>query len=659
MYSAFLRKASANFLKTKSIHPIFREVKLTCLCTRQQPLRFKHSGTPKIPKDSPVKNGSASKNYVVILKNYLKGWKKKDLVRMFRLAKPERYKIYGAIFFLLISSSISNLVPMFFGKLIDLMSSAADDGTLLENLKSKSSILLLIFVIGGIANCCRFYLFTVAGQNIIKKLRENVFRSILKQEMGFYDKNKTGELINRLSTDTTVVGKSITNNISEGLRALASGSIAVTMMLYISPKLTLVAMAIVPAVVGFAIIYGRFVKRITKEIQDTLADSTQVAEERISNIRTVRAFAHEIKEMKAYDNKIEEILQLQKKEAKYSALFWGFTGTSGNAAVLSVIYCGGIMMSESQLSVGGLTSFIVYAIYIGISLSSMTSFYTEIMRGLGASSRLWELSERNPLIPIAGNIYLHHFNFESNILFRNIRFSFPTRSDVNIFNHLNLTVPSGSVTAVVGASGSGKSSLGHLLLRFYDPQFGEVCLDDININKLDPTWLRQHIGTVSQEPILFSCSIADNIKYGASENNVTTEDMMNAARQANAYQFIQNFPQQFDTLVGERGIMLSGGQRQRIAIARAILKNPKILLLDEATSALDAESEYWVQDALERLMEGRTVITIAHRLSTIKTANQIAVLDQGQIAEVGSYNDLIQIPDGIFKKLVDRQTITN
>ncbi|KAK6182684.1 hypothetical protein SNE40_010309 [Patella caerulea] len=583
---------------------------------------------------------------------------KKDILKLIGLAKPEKWKIAGAVCLLLISSSVSMAVPFCLGKVIDIIYTASQDGTLVEKLNNICKILVGIFLIGALANFGRVYLMQISGQNIVKRMRERLFNSILKQEIGFFDKNKTGELINRLSTDTSIVGTSVTMNISAGLRSSAQAIGGLGMMFYVSPKLAAISLAIVPPVAIISIIYGRYIKKITKKIQDSLANATQVAEERISNVRTVRAFAQESKECQSYSEKISKVLQLQYKEALAQGVFWGFSGLSGNMIILSVFYNGGLMMTESQITVGDLTAFLLYAAYVGISIAGLSSFYTELMRGLGASSRIWQLVEKQPSIPLTGGL-IPSTPVQGNIEFRNVSFHYPTRSDVSIFTDLNLSVPSGNVTAVVGASGSGKSTLGHLLLRFYDPQSGNVYLDNEDINSLNPTWLRNHIGTVSQEPILFSSSIANNIAYGAGDiSTIKTEDIWEAARKANAYNFIVNFPEGFETMVGERGLMLSGGQRQRIAIARAILKNPKILLLDEATSALDSESEYLVQEALERLMIGRTVITIAHRLSTIKSANQIAVIDSGRIAEVGSYSDLIRIQDGIFKKLVERQTIT-
>ncbi|XP_074645282.1 ATP-binding cassette sub-family B member 10, mitochondrial-like [Tubulanus polymorphus] len=587
--------------------------------------------------------------------------KSTDVKRLLSLAGPEKWRLAGGVSLLLISSGVTMSVPFFMGHIIDIVNAAATNADAIEKLQKICAVLGAVFISGATANFGRVYLMQISGQRIIKQIRDSLFSSVMTQEMAFFDKTKTGEIINRLSADTALVGQSVTQNISDGLRSTIQAIGAVGMMFYVSPKLTLVALSIVPPIAIVSIIYGRYVRSITKNVQDSLADATQVAEERISNIRSVRAFAHEPEEMKSYRQRIEHVLNLSYKEALARGLFWASTGLSGNLIMLSVFYNGGLQMQEAQMTVGDLSAFLLYAAYIGVAMGGLSSFYTEMMRGLGASGRLWELTDRQPSIPLfTEHIHSSQHGIKGDIIFNDISFTYPSRPDVQLFKELSLTAPSGQVTAVVGPSGSGKSTLTSLLLRFYDPNQGCIMINGNNISNMSPSWLRRHIGTVSQEPVLFSCSVAENIAYGAFDpDSVTTEDITEAAKKANAFNFVNNFPDGFDTLVGERGLMLSGGQRQRIAIARAILRNPEILVLDEATSALDAESEYLVQEALERLMVGRTVITIAHRLSTIKNANQIAVLDNGHVVELGSYSHLMNIENGLFKKLVERQTLVN
>ncbi|XP_005733458.1 ATP-binding cassette sub-family B member 10, mitochondrial [Pundamilia nyererei] len=478
-----------------------------------------------------------------------------DVKRILRLAHPERGRLAAAIGFLTVSSAVTMSAPFFLGRVIDtIYASASDTETMTASLTSLCIMLAGVFLCGGACNAARVYLMQSSGQQIVRNLRASVFSSILRQEVAFFDKNRTGELINRLSADTAVVGRSITDNLSDGLRAVAQAAAGVSMMFYVSPSLASFVLLIVPPMAGLAVIYGRYLRSISKRTQDALAQATQLAEERISNMRTVRAFGKELSEVDKYTQKTDHVLGLAKKEAVMRAGFFG------------------------------------------------------------------------------------------------------VRKEAPIFQNLNLLVPAGSIMAVVGASGSGKSSMVSLLLRLYDPDAGVITIDGHDIRDLNPYWLRSRIGTVSQEPVLFSCSIRENIAYGATDPDaVTTEDVYRAAKVANAYDFIQTFPKGFDTVVGEKGVLLSGGQKQRIAIARALLKNPKILLLDEATSALDAENEFLVQEALERLMEGRTVVIIAHRLSTIKNADAVAVLDQRRIAECGQPTELLGNRQGLFRKLMEKQ----
>lgn len=496
----------------------------------------------------------------------------------------------------------------------------------------------------------------------------------------------------------------ITSNISDGLRSGIMSVAGISMMFYVSPELALVGLAIVPPVAGMATLYGKFVKKISKEVQDSIAVLNTVAEERISNVRTVKAFAQEANEIESYRAKLRNLLELCYKESFYRGIFFGMTGLTGNGIILSVLYYGGTMVSDSTLSVGSLSAFLLYAAYVGISLNGLSSFYTELNKALGASTRLFELIDRKPCIPIQGGRILD-VELSGDVLFKNITFAYPTRHESVILHEFNLQVPKNSVTAVVGPSGSGKSTLAALLLRFYDPNAGSVLLDDQDLRELDPRWVKRQMGFVSQEPTLFNGTIKENIMYGSE--NATDEDVVDAAKQANVLEFVEKMSDGLDTYVGERGVTLSGGQRQRVAIARALIKvklnnrfvwprlvfadklclllslneftfpkpifvlfylfrltlilleifqNPKILILDEATSALDSTSERLVQEALERATKGRTVLTIAHRLSTIRNADKIAVLEAGRVHECGTYDELMTMKDGLFRRLVKHQT---
>ncbi|TNM90390.1 hypothetical protein fugu_002679 [Takifugu bimaculatus] len=580
-----------------------------------------------------------------------------DVKRILKLAQSERCRLAAAVGFLTISSAITMSAPFFLGKVIDtIYGSEIDTDTMTASLTSLCITLTGVFLCGSAANAARVYLMQISGQKIVRNLRALVFSSILRQEVAFFDQTRTGELINRLSVDTAVVGRSLTDNLSDGLRAVAQAVAGVSMMFYVSPSLASFVLLIVPPLAGLAIVYGRYLRSISKCTQDALARTTQLAEERISNMRTVRAFGKELSEVRAYGQKTDEVFFLAKKEAVIRAGFYGVTGLSGNIMILSVLYKGGLLMASQHLSVGELSSFLMYTFWVGISIAGLSSFYSELMKGFGAGTRLWELLDRQPEFPLNEGLVLPPEQLKGQLEFCNVSFSYPTRKDAPIFRNLNLNVPAGTIMAVVGSSGSGKSTLVSLLLRLYDTDAGYITIDGHDIRDLNPYWLRSQIGTVSQEPVLFSCSIRDNIAYGAVDPEaVSNEDIFRAARVANAYNFIQAFPKGFDTVVGEKGVLLSGGQKQRIAIARALLKNPRILLLDEATSALDAENELLVQEALERLMDGRTVMVIAHRLTTIQNAHAVAVLDQQHIAEVGQHRELLANRQGLFRKLMEKQ----
>ncbi|XP_030580300.1 ATP-binding cassette sub-family B member 10, mitochondrial [Archocentrus centrarchus] len=581
----------------------------------------------------------------------------RDIKRIMRLAYPERWRLAAGVGFLTVSSAVTMSAPFFLGRVIDtIYTSAADTESMTASLTSLCIMLAGVFLCGGACNAARVYLMESSGEQIIRNLRASLFSSILRQEVAFFDRNKTGELINRLSSDTSVVGSSITDNLSDGLRAVAQAAAGVSMMFYISPSLASFVLLLVPPMAGLAIIYGRFLRSISKRTQDALAQATQLAEERISNMRTVRAFGKELSEVDTYTQKTDYVLNLARKEAMMRAGFFGMTGLSGNMMILSVLFKGGLLTASQHMTVGELSSFLMYTFWVGISIAGLSSFYSVLMKGFGAGARLWELLDRKPEFPLNEGRVLPADQLKGQLEFCDISFAYPTRKETPIFQNLNLSVPAGNIMAVVGSSGSGKSSMVSLLLRLYDPDAGKITIDGHDIRDLNPFWLRGHIGTVSQEPVLFSCSIRENIAYGAlNPDAVTTEDIYRAAKVANAYDFIQTFPKGFDTVVGEKGVLLSGGQKQRIAIARALLKNPKILLLDEATSALDAENEFLVQEALERLMEGRTVVIIAHRLSTIKNADTVAVLDQRCIAECGHPTELLGNKEGLFRKLMEKQ----
>ncbi|XP_031993175.1 ATP-binding cassette sub-family B member 10, mitochondrial isoform X2 [Hylobates moloch] len=480
--------------------------------------------------------------------------------KLLGLAYPERRRLAAAVGFLTMSSVISMSAPFFLGKIIDVLyTNPTVDYS--DNLTRLCLGLSAVFLCGAAANAIRVYLMQTSGQRIVNRLRTSLFSSILRQEVAFFDKTRTGELINRLSSDTALLGRSVTENLSDGLRAGAQASVGISMMFFVSPNLATFVLSVVPPVSIIAVIYGRYLRKLTKVTQDSLAQATQLAEERIGNVRTVRAFGKEMTEIEKYASKVDHVMQLARKEAFARAGFFGATGLSGNLIVLSVLYKGGLLMGSAHMTVGELSSFLMYAFWVGISIGGLSSFYSELMKGLGAGGRLWELLEREPKLPFNEGVILNEKSFQGALEFKNVHFAYPARPEVPIFQDFSLSIPSGSVTALVGPSGSGKSTVLSLLLRLYDPASGTISLDGHDIRQLNPVWLRSKIGTVSQEPILFSCSIAENIAYGADDpSSVTTEEIQRVAEVANAVAFIQNFPQGFNTVVGEKGVLLSESQ---------------------------------------------------------------------------------------------------
>ncbi|XP_041981703.1 ATP-binding cassette sub-family B member 10, mitochondrial [Aricia agestis] len=581
--------------------------------------------------------------------------KPSELKRLLSLAEPEKWTLTGAIGLLIISSSVSMAIPFSLGMVLDIIYSGTTDlVSAREKLDSLCLMLCGVFLVGGVCNFGRVYLMSISGQRMTQALRKQVFGAIMRQEPAWFSRTSTGELVNRLSADSQLVGRNLSQNVSDGLRSLFMVGAGTGMMIYMSPSLALIGLCVVPPVSMLAVIYGRFVRSITRQLQDSLAETSELAEEKISNIKTVKTFSKENKECESYAQKIENILQLAYKESLAVGSFYGLTGLSGNTIIILVLYYGGGMVAAEQLTVGNLTSFLLYAAYVGISISGLSSFYTELNKGMGAATRLWQIIDREPMISTGGLRPKERPTGE--LILDNVTFSY---SDAPLIKGMTLRLSPGKSIALVGRSGCGKSTVAALLLRLYDPTSGRVMLDGMDIKSLDPVWLRSHIGYVSQEPVLFSGSIKDNILYGATDEQ-SDEELERlwscAARTAQLQDLIADGG--WRRGVGAGGSQLSGGQKQRVAIARAILKNPKILILDEATSALDTYSEYLVDKALKEISKDRTVLTIAHRLSTIQSADEVAVIDDGAIVEQGTYKELMMKPNGYFKDLIAHQTFS-
>jgi ATP-binding cassette subfamily B protein len=511
-------------------------------------------------------------------------------------------------------------------------------------------VLIAIFAATAIASAARFNIYSRAGERIVSKLRGDLYQSLLSQEIGFFDTQKTGELSSRLSSDAAVLQNTVTASLSMVLRNGMIAIGALGMLFFISPKLTLMMMGVVPPVALSAVYYGRKVRKLSRESQDALARASDVAVESLGGIRTVRGFAAEKKEVVRYRGAIADSLALAFKRIRLSTAFFAIAFFAAFAAGDFVFWKGARMMASGELTPGDLMSFLFYTMQMAFGLAALAELWTDVQRAAGAAERVFDLLHRTPQIPANDGRQLTAV--EGKVEFKDVAFAYPTRPDTRVLQNFSLALKPGEVVAVVGPSGAGKSTIASLLYRLYDPAAGRLELDGVPFGELDPEWLRRQVGVVAQEPLLFSTSVAENIRYGRPE--ATDEEVVAAARLANAESFITTFPDKYETLVGERGIQLSGGQKQRVAIARAVLKNPRILILDEATSALDAESEHLVREALERLMVGRTTLVIAHRLSTVKDADRVVVLDAGKIVQSGTHTDLVGT-EGLYRRLVERQ----
>lgn len=568
------------------------------------------------------------------------------LSRLISVAKPERTYLLWGMLFLVLSSSASLALP----QLIRWMMDTVLQPKKIELLLPAVALLFTSFVIKAVCGSLRYYLFTIAGERMVLRLRSRLYESILSQEVAFFDFQRTGELMSRLSSDCTTLQNTVSVNISQGLRDFAQVIGGFAFMFYTSWKLSLLMFALAPPIALGAAIFGKKIRRFSKEFQNSIAAASVVADETISGVRTVKSFVQESSETLRYREALDSSFLSAKSRAKSIAQFLSLAMLAGFAAISFVLWYGGREVIIGHLSFGDLTQFLLYLLLVALGVASLGGLWGDIMAGVGASHRVFEILERPSNERTTGQLIK---KLSGEIEFKNVIFSYPSRKDHGVLKGISFSVQPGQVVALVGSSGSGKTTISSLLVGYYEPTAGDIFIDGLSILKIQPSSLREHIGIVSQEPVLVSASIEENIRYARPD--ATDKDVEAAAKIANAYDFIIGFPDGFKTLVGERGIQLSGGQKQRVAIARAILKDPQILILDEATSNLDTASEQLVQEALQRLMTGRTTLVIAHRLSTIKDANQILVMHQGQIVQKGTHKDLSMEVDGLYYQLLQRQ----
>ncbi|WP_026977391.1 ABC transporter ATP-binding protein [Flavobacterium tegetincola] len=569
-------------------------------------------------------------------------------LRIFKYGKGHKWKFYIGLVFLLLTSATALAFPKLMGMLVDCVTNKD-----LDQANYVALLLMGVLILQAVFSFFRISLFVNFTENSLSNIRFALYENLVKLPMTFFSQKRVGELNSRISADISQLQDTFTTTIAEFLRQFILIIGGFIILGSISPKLTLMMLAIVPLVAVGAVIFGRFIRKYGKKTQDKVAESQVIVEETLQGITNVKAFANEWYEIQRYKNKIKEIVQIAIKGGVYRGYFASFIILCLFGCVVAVVWYGITLTIKGEVEgVGDLISFILYTTFIGASFGGIAEMYAQIQKAVGATERVFELLDEAPE-EINSTPNPTTEKIQGNVMFQNVSFSYPSRSEIQVLKDVNFEVNFGQKIAIVGPSGAGKSTIASLLLRFYNIDKGEILIDGKNINEFQLEQLRGNMSIVPQDVILFGGTIKENIAYG--KPSATDAEIMEAAKQANAFNFIEGFPEQMETLVGERGIKLSGGQRQRIAIARALLKNPSILILDEATSSLDSESEKLVQEALEILMQGRTSFIIAHRLSTIRKADQILVLDGGKITEKGTHQELIALENGTYKNLSSLQ----
>jgi ABC-type multidrug transport system fused ATPase/permease subunit len=528
-----------------------------------------------------------------------------------------------------------------------------DEGVLagqMQRVNELALLLLGLLIAEGIATVARDYYYNLAAERVTARIRQRVFDHLLGQEIGFFDSRNVGELTARLSEDVAVINRVVGDRLGDAVRFVWVSVLGTALLVYTSPSLTALLMLAVPLIAVVGWVLGGRVKTLSTRTQQAYAEAGIVAEESLGGIRTVRAFSQESAARARYWDRLLAAVETARQRILANSARSGLSFVVGEAAALFGLWAGASFILQGRLTSGAVISFALYGLLVTRGLRRASDFWGEAARGLGATQWIFELLAREPRMALAGSVRLARV--EGAVTLDGVRFRYPTRPDVEALAGIDLRVEPGEVVALVGRSGAGKSTVLNLLLRFYDPEEGKISIDGNDTRTLDASWLRAQMGVVLQEPVLFSGTIADNIRYGLAARS--DAEVAAAAELACAREFIECFPAGFATTIGTRGVQLSGGQRQRLAIARAVLRRPKILILDEATNALDSESEAFVHRALRALDYGVTTFIIAHRLSTVLHVDRVVMLDRGRIVESGRHDELVKT-SVVYRQLVETQ----
>jgi len=589
----------------------------------------------------------------------------KDSIRkakgIFQYLRPYALLYFVGWLFLVLSTTAGLVFPYLMGKLLGSTVSPSDVAapTGFLTLTSVTSVAIALFILFGVQALFSFFrvvIFNNVTENSLRDLRNDAFSKMVFMPMDFFNTNKVGELTSRVSSDITQIQETLRTTIAEFFRQIVIIVGGISFLFFISWKLALIMLATVPVMALIAVFFGRYIRRLSKEAQNFSANSNAIVEEALTGIANVKAFTNEYFNINRFRKNTQEMRDLNVRSGVWRGLFVSFIIFCLFGAIVFIVWQGLLMTqgAHPELSKEGFYQFVLFTIMMGASVGSLPDLYANIQKAIGATENLMDIVNGQSELDLHPGTKKNKITGE--IEFKDVKFSYPQRNDIEVLKSVSFTIQPNQTFAIVGASGSGKTTITNLLLGFYKSDVGQVLVDGVSVSDYDLNHLRENMAIVPQEVMLFSGTIQENIRFG--QTDATDEQVVLAAQQANAWEFIESFPDGMQTEVGDRGIQLSGGQKQRVAIARALLKNPSILILDEATSALDSESEKLVQDALQNLMKNRTSLVIAHRLATIRKVDKILVMQNGAIVETGTHQELMQLK-GNYANLVSLQLLDN